>query len=285
MSTTEMPKHFVEQFSDNVMLRYAEGASKLSNCCRNKNNIVGESASFNLSGGLKFAEKTKFGKIQLADDRRDRVKVFPQFRFTGVKLDDIDMVQIGHDERPVVEQRFANAGGEWIDDTVFKAMDAGRNTAASHVTGGATAAPIPTLFLEAQAALEGRDVPTGDAKIYCAVTPLVWAHLMTFKSFSNADYVDDQPWQKNLKMRDWLGVNFFKTNRVPKTENAVRCMMWHHDAVGLGIWKLLRMEAGRLVDEACDIITAKIFAGAVVIQPDGVQTIEVNQAAALPAAP
>jgi hypothetical protein len=56
---------------------------------------------------------------------------------------------------------------------------------------------------------------------------------MQTKEFASADYVNNKPFESNLTMFRWAGVNWIvHPNLSGKGTNAEKCFMYHKDAIG-----------------------------------------------------
>lgn len=120
-----------------------------------------------------------------------------------------------------------------VDDLMISAL----NTAT--LTTGATGIPASlALFSKAQAILGNSDVDIEEEdNMFCAITPAARNYLNQIKEFTNANYVDvkvlDGP---AVKMKRWMGLNFFVSNRLPgRTTPTETCFMFHRSAIGWAI--------------------------------------------------
>lgn len=101
-----------------------------------------------------------------------------------------------------------------------------------------TALPGPPQLLKGRRALVAKDVPTEDGAIYCGLPPLVFDNMMSFKVFSDANWVGgDLPFASNVRRKTWQQVNFFELPEFLHTypaANQGRFFMWHKAAIGSG---------------------------------------------------
>jgi len=91
------------------------------------------------------------------------------------------------------------------------------------------------LFAKAQAILGNADVDIEEEdNMFCAISPAAMNYLLQVKEFASADYVDVKPFNgPAVKMRRWMGVNFFMSNRLSgRTTNTEKLLMWHRNSIG-----------------------------------------------------
>jgi len=102
---------------------------------------------------------------------------------------------------------------------------------ATQDTGAAAKASLD-LAMYAKVILGNNEVPM-DGNIFALVTPAFEAYLMQTKEFASADYVSGKPFESQMTMFRWAGVNWIVHPNLPgKGTSAEKCFMYHKNAVG-----------------------------------------------------
>lgn len=98
-------------------------------------------------------------------------------------------------------------------------------------TGAAQAASL-SLVTYAKTILGNNAVPM-DGNISALISPAFEGYLMGVKEFSSADYINNKPFESQLTMFRWYGVNWIvHPNLTGKGTAAEKCLMYHRDAIG-----------------------------------------------------
>lgn len=139
------------------------------------------------------------------------------------------------DGRRILQEGSVKVLNRKIDDTIIGQLSTGTQTTS-------TAAGVPAslaLFTKALGILGNADVDVDEEEnMFCAVSHAAWNYLMQIKEFANSQYVDVRPMGAGpiLKARNWIGVNFFKSNRLSgRTTSNELCLMWHRSAIGYAV--------------------------------------------------
>lgn len=158
-----------------------------------------------------------------------------------------------------------------IDDLMITELSTG-----THTTGAAQTASL-ALFVKAKAILGTLDVDIEEEdNMFCAISPAAEAYLLQVKEFANSQYVDVKPLVgPSLRMRRWMGVNWFISNRLSgRTTTSEKLLMYHRSAIG---WAVntgdMEVKAGENGEESYFWARASAFMGAKLIQNAGVVVI------------
>jgi hypothetical protein len=121
------------------------------------------------------------------------------------------------------------------DDVIIAALSTGTVN-----TGAAQQAHLG-MFTKAKGILGRSDVDVDqEDSMFCALTPAAEAYLLSVKEFTSADYADVKPFAGGaaVKMRRWMGVNFFVSSRLSGVGTAAeKVLMWHRNAIGFAFDK------------------------------------------------
>lgn len=177
----------------------------------------------------------------------------------------------GDSRRRLIEDSVAVINRK-IDDIIITALSTGTND-----TGTAQQANLG-LFTLAKGILGINDVPVDEEdNMFCALSPAAEAYLMSVKEFTSADYVDVKPFAggASVKMRRWMGVNFFVTSRLSGAgTSAEKVLMWHRNAIGFAYDKdSVNPMAGYNEEQDYHWARTSLFMGGKLLQNSGVVVI------------
>lgn len=184
-------------------------------------------------------------------------------------VDDFDQFASQGNLRQQAVKSNVAAANRKIDDVLIAALTTGTQELDA-------SAAITTLdrLAAAQAELGEQDVDVEDEKaMFCAVSHKAYAKLIQIAEFASADYVNmklfDGP---SLRFKNWMGINFFKTNRLPGVGTATETMfMWHRDALGFADNREgIKTEVGRVPGNFSTYQAIELDIGAAVLQNTGI---------------
>ena len=144
---------------------------------------------------------------------------------------------------------------------------------ATQNTGAAQTASL-ALVVWAKAILGNNAVPL-DGNVNALVSPAFEAYLFQIKEFANAQYVNNKPFEGNLTMFRWAGINFIVHPNVPgKGTNAEQCFIYHKNAVGHAInMGDINTAVGYDDEQDYSFCRASAFMGSQLLQNAGVVAI------------
>ena len=133
------------------------------------------------------------------------------------------------DGRRIMQETSMAVMNRKVDSDIITTLNTGTQD-----TGAAATASL-SLALYAKTILGNNAVPF-DGNVSALITPAFEAYLMQVKEFANADYVNNKPFEGNLTMFRWAGVNWIVHPNLPgKGTAAEKCFMFHKSAVGHAI--------------------------------------------------
>lgn len=226
---------FIQKFNRDVHLAYQQRQSKFRGLCRTDADVNGESVRFQKLGTLTVTSKARNGQISVQNPEHTHVDCTLLDRYGAVLIDQLDLTKLNIAVREGYVYNMAAAFARETDDQIITAMDAGATLTEGSYSGGITR----NIALLAREALDDGDVDD-DSRVFCALTPRQWSHMMTIEEFTNADFVgfDNQPWKQGSRpmMKMWNRTWWFQSNRLPgiRTSTA-ECFMWHQRAIGHAI--------------------------------------------------
>lgn len=132
------------------------------------------------------------------------------------------------DGRRIMQQSTMSVLNRKIDADIIAQLTTGTQN-----TGSATTFSL-ALTMNALAILGNNAVPF-DGSITCVITPKAYAYLMQVREFASAEYVNNKPFEGQLLMFRWAGINWIVHPNLPgKGTAAEQCFMYHKSAIGHG---------------------------------------------------
>lgn len=235
----DMPNWFIEQFNNEAIPIYQTEGNRLRPCVKNAGTVTAEKATWflegtgeatEMDGSDSDAKPMNSGRWKVTGD----LKTWQAFEL----VKEFDADRAGPDERRSVIRIGALALGRAADKAIMNEIDANASTTDPLYYKDFSAGVMnPAAMLEMITMLEDQEVPW-DGEVYCPMPPLLWNMLMTYKEFSNSQYVGDQiPFVKRTVTRFWNGVNFFlypKNRFKVPVAGKIDLFMWHKSAIGWG---------------------------------------------------
>jgi len=133
------------------------------------------------------------------------------------------------DGRRIMQETSMAVVNRKIDQDIITQL----NTATQD-TGAAQTATL-SLAMYGVTILGNNSVPL-DGNVSGLITPAFYAYLMQLKEFASVDYVTNKPFEGNLTMFRWAGVNWIVHPNLPgKGTSAEKCFLYHKDAIGHAI--------------------------------------------------
>lgn len=197
------------------------------------------------------AVKQYEGTVSYDDLSTDKVEVpFDQKRFFAIKIADVDAVQVAGDLRQPAVREGAYQLAKAVDDhAVTKIM----GSSAHATTLALTKANVYEAIVDANRALDRKDVPAQDRVILCGYDVIAMLEKDLKANFHRDVVAEGVEYRLN-------GVRVLPTNRVADAT----VIVMHKSAVAFGM-QLEQMEALRLQDSFSDAIRAlEVFAVEVV---------------------
>lgn len=265
---------FVKQYEKDVHMAYQRMGSKLANTVRKKNNVKGESTTFQTVGTGTAGQKSRHGDVPVMSINHTPVECTLSDWYAADYIDKLDELKINHDERMVVAQSAAAALGRRTDLLITTAMSGGTNTEANGATG-MTAGKVNVVF----ANFGENDVPD-DGQRYAAISPDSWIDLLGITAFSDADYIgsDNLPYKGGMVARRWLGFMFFTHSGLEIDGSNIRNNYFYHKtAVGCASGQDVTTDFSWVAQKAAFLSNSMMSQGAVIIDNTGLYIVETDE--------
>lgn len=287
MATPYIDDAFITAFNSDLHLNFEQGDSHFRGLMRTDGQVIGETLRFQKLGGIEMTDKARYGEVPLSIPAHSHADATMVAKYARVAIQQLDLSLLNTNVRQGYSTKLAGAANRRIDDQLVGALDSGGgvNVINSGYSGNMTRA----IALEIQESFYTNEVPDDNMK-FCALTPRAHSHLMTINEYKNADFIGsgDLPYHSGIphgrKYKNWLGINWFTTNRLSgRGTSQVKCYAWHYSAVGHGIANEVTADWGwSTTHQHWDGVTS-LQMGAVVIDTDGVFQIQLNDTTAIPA--
>jgi len=177
------------------------------------------------------------------------------------------------DGRRILQEGSVKVINRKTDDSIITTLTTGT------INTGTAATASLALFSRALAKLARGDVDVDEEEnMFCAISPAANNYLLQVKEYANSQYVDVRPFASPsmagpaVKMRSWMGVNFFVSNRLSGigTSNE-SCLMWHRNAIGYAVnTGEMEVMADYNKEESYWWARASLFMGPALLQNSGV---------------
>lgn len=200
----------------------------------NQNGVIdGATAYFDVVDPADEAtEKTRDGKVPKSDLGLSQVPATLKKIHKKYQIDKFDLFRANKNTRAAMSKRGRGAINKGIDKEVIRKLDA---TTVVHPDGTVVASSL-AVVQKAILVLQGKDVPFDTDEVFAAITPAFGQQLLRIPEYKSKDYttvaaVDNPSWK--MKVRNWLGVNWFEHNGLTGAGTATsNNFIFHRDAVG-----------------------------------------------------
>jgi len=139
---------------------------------------------------------------------------------------------------------------------------------------GAAAVGSLALVMHAVTILGNNSVPL-DGNISGVITPAMYAYLMQTKEFASVDYVNNKPFEGQLTMFRWAGVNWIvHPNLTGKGTADEKCYIYHKSAIGHAVnTGGLSTTVGYDEEDDYSFCRTSVFMGSKLLQNSGVVVV------------
>ena len=267
---------FIKQFESDVHLAYQRQGSKLRNTVRLKNNVKGESTTFQKIGTGTADTKTRHGKVPLMNLDHTPVECTLADYYAGDWVDKVDELKLNIDERMVTARSGAYALGRKTDSLIITALDGATNTADIDLSALTT-----VLLTDWFTDLFARDVPSDDGQTWGVVSWAVWGKMMSLNEFVSADYVAPQgmQFQTGIRPKVWGGVNWMPHSGLASAAATRKCYIYHKTAIGHASGADVSTDITWHGDYAAHFVNNMMSQGSVMIDVNGIEERIIDETA------
>lgn len=274
----DIPESFVRQYESEVHEAYQRRGSKLRNTVRRKNNVTGESTTFQKVGKGAAGKKTRHGKVPTMNIDHTPVTCTLEDHYAGDWNDKLDNLKVQHDERQVIVNAGAYAMGRKTDEIIIDdALTQTTNQIAVDFDGDSTNENMTIdKAIASMVNLGERDVQVEDGNVTCVVGWSQWGKLMQTKEFANAEYVpaNELPFAgRGLFAKRWMGGMWMPHSGLPKNGDIRSCFVYHMTAAAHASGAEMQTDITWHGDYASWFINNMMSQGAVLVDTDGIEEI------------
>jgi len=255
--STSVSTSFIKDFQKDVHHLFQRMGGMLRGTVRKKDNIIGESTTFQKSGKGTATTKARHGIITPMNADHTAILCTLVDFYAGDFVDKLDEAKLNIDERMVIARAGAWALGRKVDNQIITIFDTTSESAVSWTLS--SEGTVRAALYGMLEALDANDVPN-DGNRYVALTPRAWAQASTVEEFTSGDWVgaDNLPLKPgtpgHMRFRNWNGALWLMHTDLPGVgTSTANVFAWHRDAVGYATAK----SAGNIA--ANDFVSADIW--------------------------
>lgn len=274
-----LPDVAVTEFASDVHAEFQSSGFKTRNTIRLRQNVVGATLSFPVSGE------------GIAQQKAIQADVIPMnITYTPVNLnledwhasdysDIFAQAEVNFDERMELVKTSAMSVGRRMDQMVINAIDGSAGTTiangGTNFTYAKVRSGIGTLH----------ENNSGENGIYCLTSAQGEEQLLDENQLTSSDFVNSRVIEngglQGLKLAgvNWIVVGNMTEGGLPKAGNIRECYMWDKMAVGMGIGIDFRTEINYVPEKLSYLVSSLFKANAVVIDDTGVVQIDIDETA------
>lgn len=262
---------FVRQYESDVHIAYQRMGSKLRNAVRTKNNIKGESTTFQTVSAGSAVQKSRHAEVATMNITHAPVTCTLADWYAADYIDKLDELKINHDERMVVAQNGAAALGRKTDELITDAMDGTTNVQTEGGTARLTEAKIKVTFVH----FGDNEIPDDGDRFWC-VAPEQWTDLLGITSFASADYIggDQLPYKGGMTAKRWYTFMWFGFSGLDVASNIWKTFAWHRTGVGHASGADVQSEINYVPQRVAHLATSWMSQGAVLIDDTSVYEVQ-----------
>jgi hypothetical protein len=267
---------FVKQYESEVHEAYQRKGSKLRNTVRVKNNVRGQSTTFQKVGKGTASTKTRHGKVPLMNVDHTPVECTLTDYFAGDYVDKFDELKINHDERRVQVNAGAYALGRQTDDLIITAA----NGATTYQTAEADKSTLTAAsFSGIVTTLGSRDVPIEPGEVFGIVTWEVWDKMLSFQQFASSDYIGENlPFRSGaMQAKMWMDVIWMPHSGLTVSSTVSTNFVYHRTAIGHAVGAEVETDITWQGDYHAHFVNNAMSQGSVLIDTEGVQQFLVDE--------
>lgn len=255
------------QYRDEYIAGFEQRQSLVRNTVTTEAVIKGNQATFLVadSGSAEAVTRGINGLIPARADNNTQLTATLVEWHDLVRKTGFNVFQSQGDQRRLMQETSMAVVNRKIDDDVITEL----NTATQDSGTAATASL--DLVMYGLTVLGNNSVPL-DGNISALITPAFHAYLMQTKEFASADYVNNKPFEGQLTMYRWAGVNFIVHPNLPgKGTSAEKCFLYHKNAIGHAInTGGIDTAVGYDQEQNYSFARATVFIGSKILQNSGI---------------
>ena len=277
--SVNLPNVAVTEFESDVHAAFQSGGFKSKGAVRLRNNVVGATLQFPVSGEGIAQQKAIQADVVPMNVNYTPVTLTLQDWHASDYSDIFAQAEVNFDERMELVKTSAMSIGRRMDQMVIDAINGSAGT--TIVNGG-------TNFTYAKVRQAIGDLHAnnaGDNGIYCMTSAEGEEQLLDEDKLTSSDFVNsrviDNGGLAGLKLGgvNWIVIGNMTEGGLPKAGNIRECYMWDKMAVGMGIGIDFRTEINYVPEKLSWLVSSLFKANSVVIDAPGVVQIDIDETA------
>lgn len=270
----------VTQFESDVHAEFQSSGFKTKNAVRLRNNVVGATLSFPVSGeGIAQQKALQADVIPMNVDYTPVALTLQNWHASDY-TDIFAQAEVNFDERMELVKTSGMSIGRRCDQMVIDSLDA--SGTANTIANGGTNFTYAKVR-DAISLLHANNA--GDNGIYCIISAAAEEKLLDEDKLTSSDFVNSRVIEngglQGLKLAgvNWIVIGNMTEGGLPKAGNIRDCFMWDKMAVGMGIGIDFRTEINYVAEKLSYLVSSVFKANAKAIDATGIVEIAIDETA------
>ena len=261
---TDISDAFIRQYERDVHLQYQRMGSTMRSTVRVKDDVEGESTTFQKMGKGTATTKARHASVPTMNVDHTPIECSLTDYYAGDYVDKLDENKIGHDERNALLMTGVYALGRKTDELITTEMDTESDSG-----GGAAAWSIARARTIATTLYEN-DVQPAPGRVFVALGWQQWQTMMADSSFASSDFVGDHPLKNFSTPKSWHGATWFPFNGLPISGTSRSVFAYDRMAVGFASGQDVTTEITYNGEKVSHFVNNFMSQGASVIDSTGI---------------
>lgn len=270
----------VKAFESDVHAEYQSSGFLSRNAVRMRNNVVGSTLQFPVSGeGIAQQKALQADVIPMNVSYTPVVLTLESWHASDY-TDIFAQNQVNFDERMELVKTSAMSIGRRMDQQVIDALD---NSSTTNTISDGSANFTYAKVREAIGDLHANNA--GRNGIYCFVSAAGEEKLLSESELTSSDFVNarviDNGGLDGLKLAgvNWIVIGNMTEGGLPLSGNIRTCFMWDKMAVGMGVGIDFSTEINYIPEKLSWLVSSKFRANAKAIDATGIVSIDIDETA------
>lgn len=273
---SSFPNWFIDKYRDDVIHAYQQKMSKLRETITVVSAEGAKSVRFNFMGALgRPQDKARHGDIPVVEPVHSVKTVTPEPKYLGIYVSPDDEIRTNLDARQRSVEALAATLAREIDYNVFDNLDA--NAPAASATIPATGLANTKPLLDINEALSKSEVPMDQR--YLVIPPKFMYNAMTVTELTSTDYVTMKAIMEggigSVLQTKWLVSNLLPSNGATAANAGKKAYAYGKESIGLAVTREPQIRIDWDTRKGEWFISGKLFIGSLILQPDGIKTLNV----------
>ena len=283
MADSTIPNSFKVAFDDQCKLVYQDRGGRLRNCVRTKQTDGTEETFYRLGKG-EAVTKERGAKIPRMNLERIPTKVKLQKMYASEAIDDLDTKVQAYDEMPKIAESVVMACARAQDNLIKSAIETAATAASNVIAHGNTGWTLDKVHKLHRQFGRNHIFDSGTGRNFVFTTSVGFEDLLKLQQMTSVDYIG--PGEMPFRMAGfrgfrWLGFEWYTWDALSLDDSEIsKSLAFNSECVAFAYAADLTTKL--FYDENTDehVAKAKFYAGAGVIDEQGIMVIENDESAA-----